>query len=73
MDDDKIGKHCTDLTCRQRDYLPIKCKYCSKYYCADHYSVESHKCPEHMKAAKKVFSCPLCNKIIPANLNLTTE
>lgn len=45
MYDQKLGKHCNDPTCRQKDYLPIKCKYCSIFYCADHYSIGSHNCP----------------------------
>lgn len=73
MDDQKIGKHCADPTCRQRDYLPVKCKYCSVIYCADHYSIESHKCPEYYKQMKQVYSCPLCNKVLPVNHNLTLE
>jgi predicted nucleic acid binding AN1-type Zn finger protein len=49
MYDQKIGIHCADPTCRQKDYLPIKCKYCSTIYCADHYSIGSHNCPEYSK------------------------
>lgn len=73
MDDQKLGKHCNDPTCRQKDYLPIKCKYCSTYYCADHYSIESHSCPEYSKQMKKVYSCPLCNKTLDINPNLSME
>jgi|688.fasta_scaffold385359_2 predicted nucleic acid binding AN1-type Zn finger protein len=71
MYDHKIGIHCADPTCRQKDYLPIKCKYCSTVYCADHYSIGSHNCQEYSKQMKQVFSCPLCNKIISVNQNLS--
>lgn len=73
MQDQGIGKHCHDSTCRQKDYLPIKCKYCNVYYCADHYSIDSHQCPEYHKQFKQVFTCPMCNKAIPINQNLSVE
>lgn len=73
MDDHHIGKHCSDTTCKQKDWLPIKCKYCQKFYCAQHYSIESHNCSEHAKTAKKVYSCPICNKVLTVNMNLSVE
>lgn len=73
MDDQKLGQHCSDPTCRQKDYLPIKCKYCSHVYCTEHFSIDSHHCPEYSKNMKQVFSCPLCNKVIPVNANLSLE
>ena len=23
-----LGKHCTEVTCRQKDFLPFECKFC---------------------------------------------
>ena len=73
MFDQNIGKHCTFETCKQKDWLPVKCKYCSKIFCADHSSIESHNCPEYEKQYKKVFVCPLCNKTLDVNNNLSVE
>ena len=73
MFDHNIGKHCTLDTCKQKDWLPVKCKYCSKVYCADHSSIETHNCPAYEKQYKKVYICPLCNKTVNINQNLTVE
>lgn len=73
MDDYYLGKHCSDATCKQRDYMPISCKFCHKIYCADHYSILSHDCPKKDQDKKEVFSCPFCNKILQVNQNLSIE
>lgn len=73
MYDQNIGKHCSDSTCRQKDWLPVKCKYCSKVYCADHSSIGSHHCPQYEKEYRKVYVCPLCNKTLTINASLTVE
>jgi len=28
MYDQGVGKHCFIDTCKQKDWLPVKCKYC---------------------------------------------
>lgn len=73
MDDYNIGSHCSDSTCRQRDYMPIKCKFCHQTYCADHYSILSHNCPNMDRDKKEVFICPFCNRTLPVNQSLTLE
>ena len=64
MDDHNVGKHCQDPTCKQKDWMPIKCKYCDKSFCAQHYSIQSHNCPNYAQHEKKVYVCPLCNKTL---------
>ncbi len=73
MFDQNIGRHCYLDICKQKDWLPVKCKYCNKIYCADHSSIESHQCLAYEKEYKKVYICPLCNKTITINPNLNVE
>ena len=73
MFDHDIGKHCTFETCRQKDWMPIKCKYCQHVYCADHSSIDSHRCTHYEKEFKKVIVCPLCNITLNVNSHLTNE
>ena len=73
MFDQNVGKHCSLETCNQKDWLPVKCKYCQKTFCADHSSIDSHNCPKYEKEYKKVYVCPLCNKTLSMNNHLTVE
>ena len=73
MFDQNVGKHCSVDTCKQKDWLPVKCKYCSQIFCADHSTIESHKCHAYEKQYKKVYVCPLCNKTLTMNNNLTVQ
>ncbi|KAF9193330.1 zinc finger, AN1-type domain [Haplosporangium sp. Z 767] len=63
-----IGKHCSDATCSQLDFLPFTCQYCKKIYCQDHWRLEGHNCPNKDKATQqdqRVPICPLCDKPVP--------
>lgn len=46
MIDDGVGEFCSDSTCKQKDWMPVKCKYCKKIFCSEHSSIEGHKCPD---------------------------
>lgn len=60
-----LGKHCTDPTCKQLDYLPLKCDACENIFCREHISYKSHSCPSAYKKDVQVPVCPLCNTPIP--------
>ncbi|KAK3829762.1 MAG: hypothetical protein JOS17DRAFT_203401 [Linnemannia elongata] len=63
-----IGKHCSDTTCSQLDFLPFTCQYCKQIYCQDHWRLEGHKCPNKEAAIQqdqRVPICPLCDKPVP--------
>ncbi|KAG0256509.1 zinc finger, AN1-type domain [Mortierella polycephala] len=63
-----IGKHCSDATCSQLDFLPFTCQYCKRIYCQDHWRLEGHVCPNKDKATQldqRVPICPLCDKPVP--------
>lgn len=48
-----IGLHCSFGKCQKLDFLPIKCHFCGKSFCEDHYLPESHDCssiPESLSA-----------------------
>lgn len=42
---DDIGKICQYSSCRIRDFLPIQCDKCKKYYCVEHQKCIHHECP----------------------------
>jgi len=37
-----LGKHCA--YCKQKDYLPFTCTFCSEAFCLKHRTQASHKC-----------------------------
>lgn len=60
-----LGKHCSESTCKQLDFLPITCDACKQDFCKDHFSYAGHKCPLAFKKDVQVPVCPLCNVPIP--------
>ncbi|XP_012878903.1 PREDICTED: AN1-type zinc finger protein 2A isoform X2 [Dipodomys ordii] len=48
-----LGKHCSEKTCKQLDFLPLKCDACKQDFCKDHFTCATHTCPF---AFKKVFA-----------------
>ncbi|KAF9430414.1 zinc finger, AN1-type domain [Podila epigama] len=75
-----IGKHCSDATCSQLDFLPFTCPYCKQIFCQDHWRLEGHVCPKKDEATlqdQRVPICPLCDKPVPIkkgeNPNLRME
>lgn len=60
-----LGSHCAETTCKQLDFLPIKCDACSRIFCNDHVRYDNHRCTESYKKDNQVPVCPLCNKPIP--------
>ncbi|BFZ14524.1 hypothetical protein BsWGS_17562 [Bradybaena similaris] len=66
MEFPRLGEQCTEPSCRQLDFLPMKCDACSKIFCRDHIVYATHDCPESYKKNKQVAVCPLCNLPCPA-------
>lgn len=60
-----LGKHCCEETCRQLDFLPLKCDACGELFCKDHLTYSRHKCSSAYKKDVQVPVCPLCNTPIP--------
>nr|KAF6350593.1 zinc finger AN1-type containing 2A [Myotis myotis] len=60
-----LGKHCAEETCKQLDFLPLKCDVCEQDFCKDHFTYAAHKCPFAYKKDVQVPVCPLCNRPIP--------
>nr|CAG4636395.1 EOG090X0APF [Eubosmina coregoni]SVE69970.1 EOG090X0APF [Eubosmina coregoni] len=60
-----LGKHCTEKTCNQLDFLPMKCDACDLIFCKDHVRYELHKCGSSYKKNVQVPVCPLCNQPVP--------
>ncbi|XP_066998907.2 AN1-type zinc finger protein 2A isoform X2 [Anabrus simplex] len=60
-----LGQHCTEPTCKQLDYLPLKCDACQSIFCREHISYINHNCPSSYKKDVQVPVCPLCNIPIP--------
>nr|CAG4648123.1 EOG090X0APF [Moina brachiata]SVE93172.1 EOG090X0APF [Moina brachiata] len=60
-----LGKHCSEKTCNQLDFLPMKCDACEEIFCKDHIRYELHKCESSYKKDIQVPVCPLCNQPVP--------
>lgn len=58
-----LGKHCTMQHCSQQDFLPFKCEFCYRVYCADHRRPVDHNCKSNDPDAiddNYVILCPIC-------------
>ncbi|XP_064637658.1 AN1-type zinc finger protein 2A-like [Lineus longissimus] len=64
-----LGENCSENSCKQLDFLPMKCDACFKIFCKDHIHYELHRCTESYKKDNQVPVCPLCNKPIPVKPN----
>jgi predicted nucleic acid binding AN1-type Zn finger protein len=71
MEDHKLGKRCSLAECRQIDWMPISCKYCSQVFCADHYGIDSHHCEAVSKHFNKVMLCPFCELPVKIDTNMS--
>ncbi|XP_023792558.1 AN1-type zinc finger protein 2A isoform X2 [Cyanistes caeruleus] len=60
-----LGEHCSERTCKQLDFLPLKCNACGEVFCKDHIRYDDHKCSSAYKKNVQVPVCPLCNTPIP--------
>ncbi|KAM4820622.1 AN1-type zinc finger protein 2A isoform 1-T2 [Thomomys bottae] len=60
-----LGKHCSEKTCKQLDFLPLKCDACKQDFCKDHFTYAAHMCPFAFKKDIRVPVCPLCNIPVP--------
>ena len=66
-----LGRHCMLKDCNRLDFLPVKCRGCSKVYCIDHYNYKDHACPNAPKENRQVPTCPLCSKPVPFDKDLS--
>ncbi|XP_046369399.2 AN1-type zinc finger protein 2A-like isoform X1 [Haliotis rufescens] len=64
MEFPSLGKHCFESSCKQLDFLPMKCDACSNIFCRDHIKYDTHSCTESYKKDNQVPVCPLCNEAI---------
>ncbi|XP_076319550.1 AN1-type zinc finger protein 2A-like isoform X2 [Tachypleus tridentatus] len=60
-----LGGHCSDPTCNQLDFLPMKCDACDMVFCKDHFQYGQHNCEKAHQRDIQVPVCPLCNKPVP--------
>jgi len=60
-----LGEHCCEPSCRQLDYLPMKCDACQNIFCSLHLHYDEHKCSSKHKKDIQVPVCPLCNCPVP--------
>lgn len=60
-----LGTHCSESTCGQLDFLPMRCDACSEVFCTNHIRYLDHKCKSSYKKDIQVPVCPLCNKPVP--------
>ncbi|XP_040297544.1 AN1-type zinc finger protein 2A isoform X1 [Bufo bufo] len=60
-----LGKHCSEVTCKQLDFLPMTCDACEDVFCKDHITYDQHKCSSAYKKDVQVPVCPLCGAPVP--------
>ncbi|XP_072273853.1 AN1-type zinc finger protein 2A [Pyxicephalus adspersus] len=60
-----LGTHCSEVTCKQLDFLPLKCDACEDLFCKDHITYDQHKCTSAYKKDVQVPVCPLCGAPVP--------
>ncbi|XP_075687528.1 AN1-type zinc finger protein 2A [Rhinoderma darwinii] len=60
-----LGKHCSEVTCKQLDFLPMTCDACQDVFCKDHITYDQHKCSSAYKKDVQVPVCPLCGAPVP--------
>nr|XP_046187133.1 AN1-type zinc finger protein 2A-like isoform X3 [Oncorhynchus gorbuscha] len=60
-----LGEHCSENSCKQLDFLPMRCDACEEIFCKDHITYANHKCMSSYKKDIQVPVCPLCNTPIP--------
>ncbi|KAH0632018.1 hypothetical protein JD844_020025 [Phrynosoma platyrhinos] len=65
MEFPNLGEHCFEKTCKQLDFLPLKCDACQEVFCKDHVAYNRHNCSSAYKKDVQVPICPLCNTPIP--------
>ncbi|KPV73355.1 uncharacterized protein RHOBADRAFT_45930, partial [Rhodotorula graminis WP1] len=59
-----IGRHCSDASCRQLDFLPFSCPSCGLPFCFEHWKPDGgHHCASYDPALadNRIPSCPLCS------------
>merc|ERR1712213_124917 len=61
-----IGDQCSEKSCRQLDFLPVKCDGCKKSFCGQHWTYEGHNCSTPRLKDVQVPVCPLCDKPVPS-------
>ncbi|XP_033631753.1 AN1-type zinc finger protein 2A-like [Asterias rubens] len=61
-----LGNNCFVNTCKQLDFLPMKCDACSGLFCKDHIQYSEHHCDTAYTKDIQVPVCPLCNKPVPS-------
>ncbi|KAH8548605.1 hypothetical protein BGW37DRAFT_523089 [Umbelopsis sp. PMI_123] len=62
-----IGKHCNLISCRQLDFLPLKCPDCQFSFCQEHSHQDAHNC-RNKNATQidiRISTCDLCHKPVP--------
>ncbi|XP_073503428.1 AN1-type zinc finger protein 2B isoform X2 [Phyllobates terribilis] len=68
-----LGQHCSEPTCKQLDFLPLKCDACEQIFCKDHVTYALHNCSSAYKKDVQVPVCPLCNIPIPVKRGQTPD
>ncbi|XP_030069194.1 AN1-type zinc finger protein 2A [Microcaecilia unicolor] len=68
-----LGKQCSENTCKQLDFLPLKCNACEQVFCKDHITYSQHKCTSAYKKDVQVPVCPLCNIPIPVRKGVVPD
>lgn len=64
-----VGKNCFLSTCKQLDFLPVKCDACANLFCKEHSTYDAHSCVIGQSKDRRVPVCPLCSQPISMAAN----
>mmetsp|Transcript_6921 Transcript_6921/g.12240 ORF Transcript_6921/g.12240 Transcript_6921/m.12240 type:complete len:323 (-) Transcript_6921:34-1002(-) len=71
---DIVGGRCSLDTCREHDFLPFKCEFCSRQYCQKHAEPACHECEKVPKSRGVLAAiCPLCRSTVKWDDKDSTE
>lgn len=68
-----LGRHCSEETCHQLDFLPFNCDGCKKVFCLEHRTYKAHGCPNENHKDVSVLICSVCAKSVKTVFGESSE
>jgi hypothetical protein len=57
-----LGQQCALAACRQNDFLPLRCPFCTRHFCASHARADEHACAHADDADVRRPTCGRCGR-----------
>lgn len=68
-----LGRHCSEESCYQLDFLPFECDGCKKVFCLEHRTYKAHSCANENHKDVRVLICTVCKKSVRAVFGESSE